>query len=462
MVLRRLGSLVALVVLAVLAGPLPAHAAQPTALTVTAGPAAFAGEDSSIAVRLTTGDGAGVPGATVQVERRIGGTWQSFTALTTDAQGAASAPVTLRRVAADNVLRARFAGTATHAGSQSIATQLLLKRRVSTVGLGAPATLVDGRTATLTITRQTGNGEPVPGPVRLDVRRGNGDWQRHSSPTLGADGRAGVTIQPTTDTRWRVVAPAQDWVEGAVSPTRFIDLLPSGDPVRLPADAPRPKVSVPAQPRAVGAGPNAVVSRIPDGIWRNMVGRSWHRGCPVGRAGLRLVRVNYWSYSGWRRRGELVVAAGAADNAARAMSSLYRQNIPFRSIYRVDRFGWSDRLQGADDYKSMRAGNTSAFNCRSVVGRPGIRSPHATGRALDLNTWENPYHSADGWVPNRWWASRSHGRVAWRSRSHPVVSTMAGQGFRWTYGVQDSQHFDLGSGSGRAVIDPRCVDVICD
>ena len=42
-----------------------------------------------------------------------------------------------------------------------------------------------------------------------------------------------------------------------------------------------------------------------------MVGRSWHAGCPVGRDGLRLLRVNYVDFSGYRRRGELVVAAGA-------------------------------------------------------------------------------------------------------------------------------------------------------
>ena len=31
-----------------------------------------------------------------------------------------------------------------------------------------------------------------------------------------------------------------------------------------------------------------------------------------------------------------------------------------RAMYREDRFGWSRRLQGANDYRSMAAGNTSA------------------------------------------------------------------------------------------------------
>ena len=121
---------------------------------------------------------------------------------------------------------------------------------------------------------------------------------------------------------------------------------------------------------------------------------------------------------------------------------MYNGRYPIRRMYRVDRFGWSKKLHGADDYKSMRADNTSAFNCRSVVNRPGVCSPHARGRAVDINTWENPYRSATGLVPNSWWASRSHPQIAWRSSSHPVVRIWRSHGFRWTYGTGDSQHVD--------------------
>jgi hypothetical protein len=131
---------------------------------------------------------------------------------------------------------------------------------------------------------------------------------------------------------------------------------------------------------------------------------------------------------------------------------MYDRRLPIRSMYRVDRFGWSGRLRGGNDYKSMAAGNTSAFNCRDVVGRPGRRSPHAWGRSLDVNTWENPYRSADGLVPNRWWQARSHRLVAWRSSSHAVVRLMARHGLRWTFGTGDTQHFDYaGGGSKRAL-----------
>jgi hypothetical protein len=104
----------------------------------------------------------------------------------------------------------------------------------------------------------------------------------------------------------------------------------------------------------------------------------------------------------------------------------------------------------------MAADNTSAFNCRWVVGRPGVRSPHSYGRSLDINPWENPYRSSHGWVPNGWWPSRSHERVAWRSRAHRVVRIMASHGLRWTYGRADAHHFDAVPRGGRLIRVPGC------
>jgi hypothetical protein len=182
----------------------------------------------------------------------------------------------------------------------------------------------------------------------------------------------------------------------------------------------------------------------------------------VGRSGLRLVRVNYWDYRGYARRGELVAGADAAGAMGAAFAEMYRRELPVRAMYRVDRFGWGGRSRGGNDYASMSAGNTSAFNCRDVTGRPGVRSPHSYGRSLDVNTWENPYRSAQGTVPNTWWQGHSHPRVAWRTRSHPVVALMARHGFRWTYGLGDTQHFDYVGSRARAAVLPRPCDRYCD
>ena len=268
----------------------------------------------------------------------------------------------------------------------------------------------------------------------------------------GNDGRASFLTRPGPTRARR--AGRLDWVEGATSDVHRVDNLPPGEPVVLPDEAPRPRITLPAQPHAVGAGPNADVTRIPDRVWRQMTGATWRAGCPVGRDQLRYARINYWDYRGYRRRGEFVAHADAVPNVVAAFAEMYTQGLPLRSLYRVDRFGYSSRLRGGDDFASMAAGNTSVFNCRDVVNRPRSaprtrtagRSTSTPGRTPTLGRGNRAQHLV---------AVASHPRVAWRSASHRVVEIMGRNGLRWTYGLGDTQHFDARAGNGRYAVIPR-------
>ncbi|WP_296603755.1 M15 family metallopeptidase, partial [Nocardioides sp.] len=422
---------------------------------------ASADTDTTVRLQLADGGGAPVAGAPVTLERSTGDGWSPVATVTTSPDGTASQPVRLSRVPADNVVRATYAGDETHdAAARQV--QVELTRRSSRVTLGGPDTVVDGRSVAITVRWTTGAGAPVPGRVKIYRSLDGARWRLARTVTTGDDGRGRLTTTPRVDSRWRARAVRQPWVEGDRSPAHRVDNLPPGKPVRLPKAAPRPRHHLPSQPRATGAGANVVITPIPARVWRQMTGASWHRGCPVGRSALRLVRVNYWDYGGYPRRGELVTVGSAAPAMGAAFAEMFRRELPVRAMYRVDRFGWGKRSRGGNDYASMAAGNTSAFNCRDVTGRPGVRSPHSYGRSLDVNTWENPYRSARGTVPNTWWQSQSHPRVAWRSRSHPVVALMARHGFRWTYGLGDTQHFDYVGSRARAAVAPRPCDRLCD
>ncbi|WP_193610283.1 M15 family metallopeptidase [Nocardioides lijunqiniae] len=447
------------VLLAVTAVPASAAAPAPTALTLTA-PGGYADASTSLTVVLTHSGGSPLAGVQVVVERRVAGVWQPAGTVATDAAGAAPLGQVLRRVAGDNVWRATYAGDATYAPASSPQVVAPLTRRRGLATLRVPRRVVDERAVTARVRWQTTTGVPVVGTVRLQRRTPGRGWRAAGSFTTRADGRVSIRLRPRVDTRYRVRVPSLDWVSGDVSGVQRVDNVPPRRPVRLPKGAPSPRVKLPAQARAVGSGANLRVSAIPDGIWDQMTGVSWHPGCPVGRGGLRLVRVNYWGYDGYRHRGEVVTATGASGQIGGALAEMYRRGFPIRSMYRIDRFGWSGRLQGGNDYQSMAAGNTSAFNCRQVVNRPGVRSPHSYGRSLDVNTWENPYRSATGLVPNTWWQSRSHPLVAWRSGNHPVVRLMRAHGLRWTYGNGDTQHFDAAR-HGRVVLPRACVTEVC-
>ncbi|WP_300679131.1 M15 family metallopeptidase [Nocardioides sp.] len=453
---------------------------EPVTLLVAPPAPAYAGQPVVVRVSVLDALGQPVGAEPVLVERSDGTSW---TPLPPPATGIPSTPSTpsptgttapdgtlpislsLARTAAQNRLRVSLPGRPDVAPVE-VAPGLL--RRASRLVLGGPRSVVDERSVTFTASWTATSGEPVAGRVLLQRRIGRGAWTQVATLTTASSGRASLTLTPREDSQWRLVAAAQEWVNGATSATHLLDNRPPGRPVVLPRSAPKPRVRMPVQPRAEGAGAHPVISTIPNRIWNRMVGRTWHSGCPVGRESLRLIEVNYWDYTGYRRRGELVVNADVADQIAAAMADLYRHRIPLRSVAREDRFGWSERVRGANDYRSMAAGNSSAFNCRDVVGRLGVRSPHAWGRSIDLNTWENPYRSAKGIVPNTWWQRHSNKRYAWRSSRHIVVRIMRRHGIRWTYGLGDTQHFDAipTAAGGRAIADPTpeivCGMAVCD
>ncbi|CUR59502.1 Ig domain protein, group 1 domain protein [metagenome] len=455
----RLVAVVLPVLLLVGAG-FPASAVAPVATTLTvSATAGYADRTAQVAVGLRGSGGDPVAGAQVTVERRTAGEWAVVGTLVTDPAGEAVLSATRSRVAADNAFRASYAGDADHSASAAGPVTAALTRRTSVLALDVPDSVVDETSTTLRVRWSTRNGLPVEGEVRLYRRAAGHDWKRVSTLRTDADGEASIEVRPRVDTRWKAQVAALDWASAAKTASYALDNLPPNRPVSLPKAAPSPRVKVPAQRRAVGAGANAKVSRIPDGVWRRMTGISWHSGCPVGRSGLRYLSINYWDYSGYRRRGALVANKDAVGQMSGALTDLYASGLPLRSLYPIDRFGYSSRLRGGNDYRSMAAGNSSAFNCRSVVNKPGVRSPHSYGRSLDLNTWENPYRSATGLVPNSWWQAHRHPRVAWRTRAHAVVRILAAHGLRWTYGVGDTQHFDAAAPDGRILVVPDCV---CD
>ena len=292
--------------------------------------------------------------------------------------------------------------------------------------VGGPERVVDEKSVELRVRWRTGNGQPVEGRLEL-LRRDAGEkkWDRFRRVRTGENGEATLEVRPRVDTRWRVVAPVLDWVARDRSPVHRVDNLPPGVPVNA-ADGGAPAAREPPRP---GPGRRRrgqrEVTAIPDGVWNQMTGRSWHQGCPVGRSGLRLLRINYWAYDGYRHRGELVAArrrgrqhARRADGDVRPQAA-HPLDVPGRPVRLVDAAPGRRRLPLDGRRQHLGVQLPRRRRPARVSAR---RTPTAV--ALDINPWENPYHASGGWVPNSWWVGRSHPRVAWRSREHAVVALM--------------------------------------
>jgi poly-gamma-glutamate synthesis protein (capsule biosynthesis protein) len=170
-----------------------------------------------------------------------------------------------------------------------------------------------------------------------------------------------------------------------------------------------------------------------------MTGVSWHRGCPVGLADLRLLTLIHWGFDGAVHRGRLVVHREQATAMLRTMRRLFALRYPIRQMRLVDAYG-------ADDHRSMAADNTSAFNCRFVSGTTRW-SEHAYGRAIDLNPLENPYVTESGYVSpptGARFADRSLRAKGLIHRGGPVVAAFAANGWEWGGNwawPKDFQHF---------------------
>jgi poly-gamma-glutamate synthesis protein (capsule biosynthesis protein) len=124
---------------------------------------------------------------------------------------------------------------------------------------------------------------------------------------------------------------------------------------------------------------------IPDNVWGDMQGKSWHEGigCP-SRAELVLLTVPYHDFQGESRLGHLIVAAKVAADVAAAFQEIFDSN-----SFRIERMELIDRY-GGDDDKSMAANSTSAFNCRPVTA--GLKPiAHMQGIGVDINPVQNPY-----------------------------------------------------------------------
>jgi hypothetical protein len=192
----------------------------------------------------------------------------------------------------------------------------------------------------------------------------------------------------------------------------------------------------PARP---AEGFEAHVSRISPRLKERMTGKSWHKGCPVPIRRLRLVELSYHGFDKERHMGRLVVHKDAVRAVKRAFRSMYRRGFKIRKMYLVDRYDANDR-------RSMRADNTSAFNCRTVAGT-NRWSEHAYGRAIDINPVENPYVASDGTVtPKKGaeYADRSPRRRGMIAAGGATVRAFERVGWGWGgywSSAKDYQHF---------------------
>lgn len=432
------------------ARPLPVTVTLPVAARSTYGRTVRL--TATVMARTAGGTEVPVPDATVTFRATTAKTWHVLGHAATDSKGRAW--LSVRPAAGWHSFRAVVAATRADPGSHgslapgtasgSSTTHSMHVAKASILLRTAGATVVSGGHTTVKVQLQSGTlGRAALAHRRIWVARKSwsetsyrgGHWM-----TSNASARVSLSITTWHGVMLRLSVPGRP---NTASRVRLVRVRTHGILSTI-KQRPRPGQAFPAGRAPIGSGAHITSAQVPNRIWRRMVGVSWHRGCPVGRASLRYIQLNYWGFDGYRHRGAIIVNRAIVGDTEGAFRALYAQRFRIRRIQPEDAWGRDPKGPGANDYAAMRADDTSGFNCRYVDGREGqhVWSPHAYGMAVDVNTYENPYVADTGTFPDMYWRRHRHG-VGVLVHGGAAEKAFTSRGFFWgaNWAAPDFQHF---------------------
>jgi hypothetical protein len=189
-----------------------------------------------------------------------------------------------------------------------------------------------------------------------------------------------------------------------------------------------------------GNGFHAVIRPVDDATRATMIGVSWKPGCPVPIEDLRVLEMTHRGFDGEDHVGQLMVHEDIARDTVNAFRKLYLADFPIRRMELIENYG------GSDD-ASMDADNTSAFNCRAITGGTKY-SVHSYGKAIDINTVENPYVKGTSVYPaaGRGFLDRTDVRPGMLIDGDIAVTSFTSRGFDWGghwTSLKDYQHMEI-------------------
>ena len=164
--------------------------------------------------------------------------------------------------------------------------------------------------------------------------------------------------------------------------------------------------------------------------------------CPKSiRKRQKLIRLKYYSFDGRVHQGQMVLDKDLVRDVKKVFDVALKEKFPVKSVIPISdmRFRKNGRW---DDDLSMAAGNSSSFNYREITGG-GRLSNHAYGRAVDLNTFQNPYIKGKISLPSG--AKYDPTAPGTSTADSPIVKTFISLGWAWGGNWKsptDYQHFE--------------------
>ncbi len=167
---------------------------------------------------------------------------------------------------------------------------------------------------------------------------------------------------------------------------------------------------------------------------------TWEAGCPVPPEQLRHLTMSFWGFDERPHTGEMIVHADVAGDIVDVFRTLFEARFPIEEM----------RIITDADLEAPNSGdgnNTSAFVCRAVRGGSSF-SEHASGLAIDVNPFLNPYLRGEVLLPElaRHYLPRDLDAPGQITDGDLVTEAFAAIGWEWGgnwSSLVDYQHFAL-------------------
>jgi hypothetical protein len=186
------------------------------------------------------------------------------------------------------------------------------------------------------------------------------------------------------------------------------------------------------------APPRAPYASSIDTVTADDLGASWHEGCPVDPANLRMVTLTFVGFDGGEHTGQVVVNADVAKSVVEAFRQMHEAEFPIRKMKPIFTQAEYDDFETPDD-------NSTGFSCRNAVNDSGTAawSQHAFGHAIDINPIENPYIEGDRIIPSAGaaYTDRSDVHPGMAVPGSAINKAFASIGWGWGASFKDYQHF---------------------
>lgn len=151
---------------------------------------------------------------------------------------------------------------------------------------------------------------------------------------------------------------------------------------------------------------------------------------------IEIVDIDYYSFDGKIHRGQIVIHKELVNDIKQVFKLMKSVKFPIQKVIPIVKYQWSDSL-------SMLDNNTSAFNYRTVEGTKRL-SNHATGRAIDINPFLNPYRGRTGKISPKGaeYNIKVKGTLA---KNDTIVKEFLKLGWKWGGNwktIKDWHHFE--------------------